>query len=164
MFLNKKWPKSKPKLKSSLVRHSHKTTCKLFKLRKIQNKFPFLQERLRELCPQIMRKSISLFQSRNLCQNKPKIPNTKLQNWVFFKMRLHLEPSSEVPYLNRSILEEFSELTIRSEDGHEVKVNHLLLISCAIGESNKLSVKRRTYSTLLVGDYFSRQKDDGQTT
>ena len=43
-------------------------------------------------------------------------------------MKIHLG-KSEVPYLNKSIVDEFAELIIKSVDGDEININHLLLIS-----------------------------------
>ena len=72
-------------------------------------------------------------------------------------MRLHLEPSSEVPYLNRSIVDEFSELTIRSEDGQEVKVNHLLLISWSNFSKALLHKSLLQNEDFIISSNFSLQ-------
>ena len=43
-------------------------------------------------------------------------------------MKIHLG-KSEVPYLKKSIVDEFADLIIKSVDGDEININHLLLIS-----------------------------------
>ena len=55
-------------------------------------------------------------------------------------MRLHVDTSSgPVPYLSRSIIEEYADLIVKAIDGHEVHLNKLLLISWSNGMKNVLS-------------------------
>ena len=44
-------------------------------------------------------------------------------------MKLRLDFATEIPYLTKTIIKDFANLIIKSDDGTELKINHLLLIS-----------------------------------
>ena len=44
-------------------------------------------------------------------------------------MKLHLNTTTPVPYLDIKVIEDFASLIIKAEDGHIVYINHLILVA-----------------------------------
>ena len=48
---------------------------------------------------------------------------------LFPNMKLHLNTTTPVPYLDIKVIEDFASLIIKAEDGHIVYINHLILVA-----------------------------------